>query len=72
VRRVPATLHITYIGTVMMGARGDIMDEVLKAQNDMKNYIAKDKYRKPYDSLSPDEQARMQQHYAILFQQEFW
>ena len=71
VHRLPATLHITYIGTVMMGARGDIMDEVIEAQNDMQQYIAKDKYSKPYDSLSPEQQAGIQQQYAILFQKDF-
>ena len=68
---LPATLHIQYIGMVMMGARGDIMDEVVKAQDNMKTYIARDKYKKPYDLLTPSQQAAMQQQHAILFQKEF-
>jgi len=71
VQHLPAVLHITYIGTVMMGARGDIMDQVLKAQNDMKQYIARDKYKKPYNSLNSGQQTDMQQQHAILFQKEF-
>lgn len=71
VQHLPAVLHITYVGTVMMGARGDIMDQVLKAQNDMKQYIARDKYKKPYDSLNAGQQGDMQQQHAILFQKEF-
>jgi len=71
VQHLPAVLHITYVGTVMMGARGDIMDQVLKAQNDMKQYIARDKYKKPYESLNSEQQADMQLQHAILFQKEF-
>lgn len=70
VHHLPASLHITYIGTVM-GARGNIMDDVLKAQRDMKNYIAKDKYHQIYDSLNASQQADLQQQHAILFQKEF-
>ena len=68
---LPVALHITYIGTVMMGARGDIMDQVQTAQNNMKQYIAKDKYKKAYDSLNPDQQAGMRKQHAILFQRDF-
>jgi hypothetical protein len=71
VQHLPAVLHITYIGTVMMGARGDITDQVLQAQNDIKQYIGRDKYKKPYDSLSSGQQTEMQQEYGILFQKEF-
>jgi hypothetical protein len=71
VQHLTAVLHITYIGTVMMGARGDIMDQVLQAQTDMKQYIARDKYKKPYDSLSSGQQTEMQQEHGILFQKEF-
>jgi len=68
---LPVALHIKYTGTVMMGARDDIMDQIQTAQNKMKQYIAKDKYKKLYDSLSPDQQAEMQKQHAILFQKDF-
>ncbi len=70
-RHLPVALHISYIGTVMMGARGDIMDAVVKAQEDMKKYIARDTYKKSFDSLQPAQQTAMQQQHAILFQKEF-
>ena len=71
VHHLPAVLHITNIGTVTMGIRGNIMDEIIKAQHDMKNYIAKDRYHQRYDSLSHSQQVAMQQQHAILFQKEF-
>jgi hypothetical protein len=71
VHHLPAVLHMTEIGTVTMGIRENIFDEIVKAQNNMKNYIAKNEYHQSFDSLSPNQQAGLQQQHAILFQKGF-
>jgi len=71
VHHLPANLHITYVGTVLMGARGNILDQVTKAQDNMRDYIAKDKYGKKYAALTSQQQSAIAQQHGILFQKAF-
>jgi hypothetical protein len=71
VNHLPAVLHIAHNGTAPLEASGDMMDQIVRAQENMQQYIAKDKYKKSYSSLSPEQQVAMQKQHAILFQKEF-
>lgn len=70
-KHLPAALKMTKIGTVMMGARGSIMDAIVLAQDKMKDYIAQDKFQKKFAQLTPEQQKTLQDTHAILFQKEF-
>jgi len=70
-QHLPVAFKLVQQGTVMMGIRGNIGDALLKAQNDMKNYIAKDKYRKSFAQLSGAEKDSLQQSHPILFNRPF-
>lgn len=70
-KHLPLAFKLVQQGTVMMGIRGDIGDAVVKAQDDMKNYIAKDKYRKPFAQLNAAEKDSLQQMHPILFTRPF-
>jgi hypothetical protein len=53
------------------GIRGNIFDEIVKAQNDMKNFIAREEFHQPYNSLSTGQQDKIKQEHPVLFQKEF-
>lgn len=71
VRRVPAIMHIAYEGNTAAGGGSNAHDEVVRAQERMKTYIARDRYRKRLTELTPEQQTDMQQQYPILYQTEF-
>ena len=68
---LPLSFKLVQQGTVTMGIRGNIGDAVLQVQNDMKNYIAKDKYKKQFDKLSANEKDSMQSLHPVLFTKPF-
>ena len=70
-KHLPLAFKLVQQGTVMMGIRGDIGDAVLKAQTDMKNYISKDKFKKPFTQISSAQKDSLQQAHPVLFQRPF-
>ena len=70
-KHVPVALKMITQGTVMMGARGNITDDIMKAQEAMKNYIAKDMYSNAFLSLTARQKQALQQAHPLLFQKDF-
>ncbi len=68
---LPLAFKLVKQGTVTMGLRENIGDAVMKAQDEMKNYIAKDKFRKKFAELSSVEKDSMQNMHPVLFQKPF-
>ena len=68
---LPVYFKFVQLGTVTMGIRGDVGDDMLKAQKDMKDYIAKDKYHKPFEQLDAALQDSMKMAHPILFKRPF-
>ena len=70
-KHLPLAFKLVQQGTVMMGTRGNIGDAVLKAQNDIKNYISKDKFKMPFAQLTSAQKEELQQAHPVLFQRPF-
>ena len=70
-KHLPVAFKLVQQGTVMMGIRGNIGDAVLKAQDDMKNYIAKDKFKKPFMQLDSTAKYNLKEMHPVLFQRPF-
>lgn len=70
-KHIPLAFKLVQQGTVTMGIRGNIGDAVLKAQDDMKNYIAKDKFKKKFAELTSAEKNSMHGLHPVLFQRPF-
>lgn len=68
---LPLAFKLAEQGTVTMGLRGNIGDAVLKAQEDMKNYIAKDKFKKKFAELTNAEKDSLQSLHPISFKRPF-
>ena len=68
---LPLAFKLVQQGTVTMGIRGNIGDAVLKAQDDMKDYIAKNKFKKKFVELSAAQKDSMQSLHPILFKRPF-
>lgn len=68
---LPLAFKLVQQGTVTMGIRGNIGDAVLKVQDDMKNYIAKDKFKKKFAELTFAEKDSMQSMHPVLFKRPF-
>jgi hypothetical protein len=67
-KQLPKFLRFKYQGTVMMGARGSLMDAVVIVQDSLKAHIAQDKYQQAFSALTPQQQQELQQAFPILFQ----
>ena len=68
---LPLVFKLVQQGTATMGIRGNIGDAILKAQEDMKNYISKDKFKKKFAELTQPEKDNMQSMHPILFKRPF-
>lgn len=68
---LPLVFKLVQEGTVTMGIRGNIGDAILKAQANMKDYIAKDKFKKKFTELTSSEKDSLQSLHPILFQKPF-
>lgn len=69
-KKLPSFLSFKYQGTVMMGARGNIMDQVLHVQDTLKNHIAQEKYRKNFKELDADKQKELAKDFPVLFRKQ--
>ncbi len=58
-------------GTVTMGIRGNIGDAVLKAQEDLKNAIAKDKFQTSFAQLPAAVKDSFEKELPVLFTRPF-
>lgn len=58
-------------GTVTMGIRGNIGDAVMKAQEDVKNYIAKDTYQSSFSELPAAVKDSLAKVHPVLFTRPF-
>lgn len=67
-KKLPSFLRFKYQGTVMMGARGNIMDQVVHVQDSMRNHIARDKYQQNFKQLDVGKQKELAKDFPILFQ----
>ena len=70
-KHLPLAFKLVQQGTVTMGIRGNIGDAVVKAQEDMKNYIAKDKYKKTFAQLDAAAKDSLTKMHPILFTRPF-
>ena len=70
-QKLPAFLSFKYQGTVMMGARGNIMDDVQHAQDSVKEHIAQQTYRQPFSALTASQQEQLRKDFPVLFQKQF-
>ena len=68
---LPLAFKLVQHGTVTMGIRSNIGEAVLKAQEEMKNYIAKDKFKKKFAELTPAEKDSLQSLHPVLFMRPF-
>jgi hypothetical protein len=69
-KRLPSFLRFKYQGTVMMGARGNIMDQVTHVQDTLKNHIALEKYQKNFRELDAGKQKDLAKDFPVLFQKQ--
>ncbi|HEU4553025.1 MAG TPA: hypothetical protein VFS25_09330 [Chitinophaga sp.] len=69
-QKLPAYVRFKYQGTVMMGARGNLMDAVVRAQDSLKDHIARDKYLQEFHKIDPLQQKEMEKKYPVLFQKQ--
>jgi len=69
-KKLPSFLRFKYQGTVMMGARGNIMDQVAHVQDSVKNHIAQEKYQQNFKQLDADKQKELAKDFPILFQKQ--
>jgi len=67
-RKLPAFLRFKYQGTVMMGARGSLMDAVAHVQDSLKDHIAREKYQLDFRRLDPSHQKELKRSFPVLFQ----
>jgi len=67
-QKLPAFLRFKYQGTVMMGARGSLMDAVAHAQDSLKDHIAREKYQLDFHRLDPSHQKELEKSFPVLFQ----
>ena len=68
---LPLAFKLVQQGTVTMGIRGNMGDAIVKAQDDMKNYIARDKFKKKFAELPAAEKDSMQSLHPVLFRRPF-
>jgi hypothetical protein len=68
---LPAYLDIRYEGTVLMGLRGTLRDEVRQSQQVVANAISLKDLNSSYRSLDPKIQQEFRERYPILFQKDF-
>ena len=66
-KHLPLAFKLIQQGTVTMGIRGNIGDALLKVQDDMKNYISKDKYKKPFVQLDAAVKDSLKKMHPVLF-----
>lgn len=69
-KKLPSFLRFKYQGTVMMGARGNIMDQVAHVQDSLRNHISQDKYQQNFKQLDTDKQKELTKDFPILFQKQ--
>lgn len=69
-KKLPSFLRFKYQGTVMMGARGNIMDQVAHVQDSLKNHIAQEKYQQSFKQLDGDKQKELAKDFPVLFQKQ--
>lgn len=67
-QKLPKYLRFKYQGTVMMGARGSLMDAVVHVQDSLKAHIAQDRYKQGFSTLTPQQQKELKETYPVLFQ----
>lgn len=70
-KHLPLAFKLVQQGTVTMGIRGNIGDAVLQAQEDMKNYLSKDKFKKPFAQLTSAQKDSLREAHPVLFQRPF-
>ncbi len=70
-KHLPVAFKFVQQGTVTMGIRGNIGDALLKVQDDMKNYIAKDHYQKPFAQLDANRKDSLEKMHPVLFKRPF-
>ncbi len=68
---LPVAFKLIQQGTVMMGIRGNVGDDLLKVQSDMKDYIAKDKYKKSFAQLDAAAKDSLKTLHPVLFTRPF-
>lgn len=69
-KKLPSFLRFKYQGTVMMGARGNIMDQVVHVQDSLRDHIAQDKYQQNFKQLDANKQKELAKDFPILFQKQ--
>lgn len=70
-QKLPGYLRFKYQGTVMMGARGNLLDQVAHVQDSLKDHIAKEKYQQGFKGLEKKQQKEFQKDFPVLFQKQF-
>jgi hypothetical protein len=70
-KKLPAFLRFKYQGTVMMGARGNLLDQVVHVQDSLRDHIAQEKYQQGFKQLNKGQQKEMQKDFPVLFQKRY-
>lgn len=68
---LPIYLDVHYQGTVLMGVRGVLHDEIRQVQQVVANAISLKDLNASYQSLDTKAQQNFRQQYPILFQKDF-
>ena len=69
-KKLPSFLRFKYQGTVMMGARGNLMDQVAHVQDSLKNHISQEKYQQNFKQLDAEKQKELAKDFPVLFQKQ--
>lgn len=69
-KKLPSYLRFKYQGTVMMGARGNLMDQVMHVQDSLKDHIAQEKYQQGFKQLDKNKQQKLAKDFPVLFQKQ--
>ena len=69
-KKLPTYLRFKYQGTVMMGARGNLMDQVAHVQDSLKDHIAQEKYQQGFKQLDKNKQQELAKDFPVLFQKQ--
>lgn len=66
-RKLPPVLMVRYLGTVTMGIRGNVDDQIRQAQIVVRNVVAAKTLDRPFGKLDSTGQAAFEKKYPALF-----
>ena len=67
-QKLPKFLRFKYQGTVMMGARGNLMDAVVHVQDSIKDFISREKFQQEFHRREPSHHKALDERFPVLFQ----